>query len=71
MGVRCDGSKDVLGLWCNDTEGAKFWLSILTELKRRGVEDILGVVLGRIDGDRTSRGGDLPRRHLFKRASYT
>ena len=41
MGVRCDGSKDVLGLWCNDTEGAKFWLSILTELKRRGVEDIL------------------------------
>ena len=40
MGVRCDGSKDVLGLWCNDTEGAKFWLSILTELKRRGVEDI-------------------------------
>ena len=38
--MRCDGSKDVLGLWCNDTEGAKFWLAILSELKRRGVEDI-------------------------------
>ena len=40
LGVRCDGSKDMLGLWCNDTEGAKFWLAILSELKRRGVEDI-------------------------------
>ena len=41
VGVRTDGHKDILGLWLADTEGAKFWLAILNELKNRGVEDIL------------------------------
>lgn len=36
-----EGVKDVLGMWAAETEGAKFWLSILTELKNRGVKDIL------------------------------
>ncbi len=37
MGVNMEGKKDVLGLWLCETEGAKFWLSILNELKHRGV----------------------------------
>lgn len=41
VGVRPDGSKDVLGLWLQASEGAKFWLTILSELRQRGVEDIL------------------------------
>lgn len=41
VGVKPDGSKDVLGTWLQATEGAKFWLTILTELRQRGVEDIL------------------------------
>lgn len=41
VGVRIDGTKDVLGTWLQATEGAKFWLTILTELRQRGVEDIL------------------------------
>jgi len=41
VGVRPDGSKDVLGFWLQASEGAKFWLTILTELRQRGVEDIL------------------------------
>jgi putative transposase len=41
VGVRTDGSKEVLGLWLQATEGAKFWLTILSELRQRGVEDIL------------------------------
>ena len=41
VGVRTDGHKDILGLWLAETEGAKFWLAILNELKNRGVEDIL------------------------------
>ena len=41
LGVRVDGSRDVLGLWVAGSEGSKFWLSILTELKNRGVGDIL------------------------------
>ncbi len=41
VGVLPDGSKDVLGLWIEATEGAKFWLTILSELRQRGVQDIL------------------------------
>ena len=41
LGINVEGQKDVLGIWIDDSEGAKLWLSILTELKNRGVEDIL------------------------------
>jgi putative transposase len=41
LGIDLEGHKQLLGLWIAETEGAKFWLSVLTELKNRGVEDIL------------------------------
>ena len=41
MGIDPEGLKDVLGIWIDESEGAKFWLSILTELRNRGIEDIL------------------------------
>ncbi len=41
LGVNLDGHKELLGLWLAETEGAKFWLSVLTELQNRGVKDIL------------------------------
>jgi putative transposase len=41
LGVDWDGRKDVLGLWSSGNEGAKFWLAVLTELKNRGVKDVL------------------------------
>jgi len=41
LGVDRDGHKDVLGLWIEQTEGASFWLRVMTELKSRGVDDIL------------------------------
>jgi putative transposase len=41
IGVDREGRKDVLGLWIEQTEGAAFWLRVMTELKSRGVEDIL------------------------------
>lgn len=40
VGVNLDGLKEVLGLWTAETEGAKFWLQVVTELKSRGVKDI-------------------------------
>jgi putative transposase len=40
IGVTIDGLKEVLGLWIAQTEGAKFWLQVVTELKNRGVTDI-------------------------------
>ena len=41
VGINLDGERDVLGLWFQAAEGAKFWLSVLTELKQRGVQDVL------------------------------
>jgi len=41
IGVNLDGERDVLGTWFQRTEGAKFWLQVLTELKHRGVADVL------------------------------
>jgi transposase-like protein len=41
LGVNLHGHKELLGLWLAETEGAKFWLSVLTELKTRGLKDIL------------------------------
>ena len=41
IGIGLDGQKDVLGLWTSNSEGAKFWLGVLTELKNRGVREIL------------------------------
>src|SRR6266480_3142089 len=41
IGVNLDGERDVLGLWFQQTEGAKFWLQVLNELKQRGVRDVL------------------------------
>jgi putative transposase len=41
VGVDCDGIKHVLGIWIQNSEGAKFWLAVLTELRNRGVRDVL------------------------------
>jgi len=41
IGVNMSGLKEVLGMWTSETEGAKFWLSVVTELRNRGVKDIL------------------------------
>jgi putative transposase len=41
LGVTCDGEREVLGIWWQDTEGAKFWLAVLNDLRRRGVQDVL------------------------------
>ncbi|TWA79132.1 putative transposase [Azospirillum brasilense] len=50
IGVRADGAKEVLGLWIEQNEGAKFWLRVLNELKNRGVEDILLAVVDGLKG---------------------
>jgi transposase-like protein len=41
LGVNMEGHKELLGMWISENEGAKFWLSVLTELSNRGVKDIL------------------------------
>ena len=50
LGVRTDGSRDVLGLWIEQTEGAKFWMKVFTDLRARGCDDILIAVTDGLKG---------------------
>lgn len=50
LGVQADGKRDVLGLWIEQTEGAKFWLKVFNDLKNRGVHDILIAVVDGLKG---------------------
>jgi putative transposase len=50
LGVGLDGNREVLGFWIQATEGARFWLEILTELKNRGVEDLFFVCCDGLTG---------------------
>ena len=50
LGVLADGSREVLGLWIEQTEGAKFWLKVFTELRTRGVQDVLITVVDGLTG---------------------
>ena len=50
LALNADGEKDVLGLWIEQTEGAKFWLKVVNDLKVRGVNDILIAVVDGLKG---------------------
>jgi transposase-like protein len=50
IGVDLDGNKDVLGIWIGETESSKFWLSVLNDLKNRGVRDILIISVDNLKG---------------------
>ncbi len=50
LGITCQGEKEVLGLWIEQTEGAKFWLKVMNELRTRGAGDILIAVVDGLTG---------------------
>src|ERR1700732_3749598 len=50
LGIQRDGTKEVLGIWIQQSEGAKFWLGIMNELKHRGLKDILVAVIDGLKG---------------------
>ena len=50
LGIQADGQRDVLGLWIEQTEGAKFWLKVFNDLKTRGCQDILIAVVDGLKG---------------------
>jgi putative transposase len=62
IGVRCSGHKEVLGLWIEQTEGAKFWLRVMNELKARGVGDLLIAVVDGLKGSLRRLQRSFPRR---------
>jgi putative transposase len=50
VGIDLDGKKDVLGIWIGENESSKFWLSVLNEIKNRGVQDILIISVDNLKG---------------------
>ena len=61
LGVNMHGRKEALGLWMADSEGSKFWLHVLTELKNRGVEDVLIAVCDGLTGFPDAIAAALPQ----------
>jgi transposase-like protein len=61
LGIQADGQRDVLGLWIEQTEGAKFWLKVFNELKTRGCQDILIAVVDGLKGLAEAIGTAYPR----------
>jgi putative transposase len=61
LAVSLEGRKEVLGLWASENEGAKFWLSVITELKNRGVEDILIACVDGLKGFPEAIAGIFPQ----------
>ena len=70
LGLKPCGDKDVLGLWIEQTEGAKFWLKVMNDLKVRGVADILIAVVDGLKGFPEAVNVSI-RRPWFKPASCT
>ena len=59
LGVNLEGNKELLGMWLSPAEGAKFWLGILTQLKNRGLQDILIACVDGLTG--FPEANELPR----------
>ncbi len=64
LAVRPDGQRDILGLWIEQTEGAKFWMKVFSDLKARGCEDILIAVTDGLKGMREALGAVFPQATL-------
>jgi putative transposase len=64
LGVLRDGTRDILGLWIENTEGAKFWLKVFNDLKTRGVDDVLIAVTDGLKGVPEALAAVFPRTTL-------
>ena len=64
LGITTSGTKDILGLWVEQTEGAKFWHRVMTELQTRGVEDVLIALIDGLTGFPEAIEAVFPQTHI-------
>ncbi len=64
LGVNLEGHKELLGLWIGEKEGSKFWLTILTELRNRGVQDILIACVDGLTGFPEAIASEFPKTEI-------
>lgn len=50
LGITLDGKKDIIGIWIGENETSKYWLTLLNELKNKGVEDVLIFAIDGLNG---------------------
>jgi len=66
IGVDLDGRKDVLGIWIGENESARFWLSVLTDLRNRGVKDVLIFSVDNLSGISEAIAASFPEAQIQK-----
>lgn len=66
IGIDLDGNKDVLGMWIGENETSKFWLSVLNDLKNRGVQDILIICVDNLNGFSQAIAACYPKTEIQK-----
>ncbi|GAA6326245.1 hypothetical protein F350042L8_33430 [Fusobacterium ulcerans] len=66
IGVKLNGTKEVLGLWIGENESSKYWLSVLTEIRNRGTEDILIISIDNLNGFSEAIEGIFPKTQIQK-----
>lgn len=64
LGIRMDGHKDILGVWIGENESAKFWLSVMNDLKNRGIRDVYVFCVDGLAGFREAIGAAFPKSQL-------
>ncbi|KHS95158.1 transposase [Pectobacterium parvum] len=64
LGINLEGQKELLGMWLAENEGAKFWLNVLTELKNRGLQDILIACVDGLKGFPDAINSVYPQTHI-------
>ncbi|AHG18800.1 transposase [Chania multitudinisentens RB-25] len=64
LGINTEGKKELLGMWLAENEGAKFWLNVLTELKNRGLQDILIACIDGLKGFPDAINSVYPQTHI-------
>ena len=66
IGIDLDGNKDVLGMWIGENESSKFWLSVLNDLRNRGVQDILIICVDNLSGFSEAIAACYPKTEIQK-----
>lgn len=64
LGIRMDGRKDILGVWIGENESSKFWLTVLNDLKNRGMKDVYVFCVDGLNGFREAIGAAYPRSQM-------
>ena len=70
IGVNMDGRKDVLGMWVGENESAKFWLSVMNDLKNRGIRDVYVFCVDGLTGFREAIGAAFPKAQIQRCIVY-